>query len=85
VENSQAQLDEVRKQQQASEETAAAAKKDLETAQKELEKALPFEAQVKEKILLIGKLRHEGVVLNEHLTKALRFIKQQNPEDMVNR
>jgi hypothetical protein len=85
VENSQSQVDEIRKEQQASEEAAGAAKKDLEAARKELEKALPFEAQVKEKNLLIGKLRHEGVVLNEHLTKALRFIKQQNPEDMVNR
>lgn len=85
MENSQAQLDEIRKQRQASEEAAEAANQNLEAARKELEKALPFEAQVKEKTLLIGKLRHEGVVLNEHLTKALRFIKQQNPEDMVNR
>ena len=48
---------------------------------KELERTLPFEKEVKEKNLLIGKLRHEGVILNDHLTKALRFIKQKNPEE----
>jgi DNA repair exonuclease SbcCD ATPase subunit len=85
VETSQAQLEEVRKQHQASEETASTASQELERARKELERALPFEREVKEKNLLIGKLRHEGVILNDHLTKALRFIKQRNPEDMVDR
>jgi hypothetical protein len=46
---------------------------------------LPFEKEVKEKNLLIGKLRHEAVILNDHLTKALRFLKQRKPEDMVDR
>jgi hypothetical protein len=85
VESSEAQLEEVRKAQQVSDEIASAAKAGLEKAQKELERALPFEKEVKEKNLLIGKLRHEGVILNDHLTKALRFIKQRNPEDMVDR
>jgi hypothetical protein len=85
VESSEAQLEEVRKAQQVSDESASAAKAGLEKAQKELERALPFEKEVKEKNLLIGKLRHEGVILNDHLTKALRFIKQRNPEDMVDR
>jgi len=40
---------------------------------------------VKEKNLLIGKLRHEAVILNDHLTKALRFLKRGKPEDNVDR
>jgi hypothetical protein len=46
---------------------------------------LPFEKEVKEKNLLIGKLRHEAVTLNEHLTKALRILKKGRPEDNVDR
>jgi hypothetical protein len=40
---------------------------------------------VKEKNLLIGKLRHEAVTLNDHLTKALRILKKGKPEDNVDR
>lgn len=40
---------------------------------------------MKEKNLLIGKLRHEAVTLNEHLTKALRILKKGRPEDNVDR
>ncbi|KAE8147093.1 hypothetical protein BDV25DRAFT_40367 [Aspergillus avenaceus] len=51
----------------------------------ELERVRPFEKEVKEKNLLIGKLRHEAVTLNDHLTKALRFLKRGKPEDNVDR
>jgi len=34
---------------------------------------------------LIGKLRHEAIVLNDHLTKALRFLKKAKPEDNIDR
>jgi len=68
-----------------SEEVASTAQNELEATKKELERALPFEKEVKEKNLLIGKLRHEAVILNDHLTKALRFLKQRKPEDMVDR
>jgi hypothetical protein len=61
------------------------AKRTLETTQKELERALPFEKEVKEKNLLIGKLRHEAVTLNEHLTKALRMLRKGRPEENVDR
>lgn len=64
---------------------AADANVNLEATQNELQRALPFEKEVKEKNLLIGKLRHEAVTLNEHLTKALRFLKKGNPEDNVDR
>lgn len=41
-------------------------------------KLKPFEGELKEKNLLIGKLRHEAVILNEHLTKALKLIKKDS-------
>jgi chromosome segregation ATPase len=85
VEQAQTQTDELRKQLQTAEEAAASSKATLETTQKELERALPFEKEVKEKNLLIGKLRHEAVTLNEHLTKALRILKKGKPEDNVDR
>lgn len=65
--------------------TATTSKTALEIAQQELDRALPFEKEVKEKNLLIGKLRHEAVTLNEHLTKALRILKKGRPEDNVDR
>lgn len=85
VEQSESQLGELRKQLRSSEEEATFAKQELERTTKELERATPFEKEVREKNLLIGKLRHEAVILNDHLTKALRFLKQRKPEDMVDR
>lgn len=64
---------------------ASSANTDRESARNELERVLPFEREAKEKNLLIGKLRHEAVILNDHLTKALRFLKKGNPEDNVDR
>jgi len=85
VETYESQINELRKQVQAAESAANAAKATLESTQKDLERALPFEKEVKEKNLLIGKLRHEAVTLNEHLTKALRILKKGRPEDNVDR
>ncbi|KAF2149514.1 hypothetical protein K461DRAFT_296976 [Myriangium duriaei CBS 260.36] len=85
VESSQTQLDALRKQADEAAKKASEAAAQLETTQKELERALPFEKEVKEKNLLIGKLRHEAVILNDHLTKALRFLKRGKPEDNVDR
>lgn len=85
VESHQSELEQLRKQVRAAEEAAKAAESTVEKTQKELERALPFEKEVKEKNLLIGKLRHEAVTLNEHLTKALRILKKGRPEDNVDR
>lgn len=85
VEGSQAQLDALRSEAEASKAAATASAAELENTRKELERALPFEKEVKEKNLLIGKLRHEAVILNDHLTKALRFLKRGKPEDNVDR
>ena len=85
METYESQINDLRKQVQTAEEASKAAKASVEATQKELERALPFEKEVKEKNLLIGKLRHEAVTLNEHLTKALRILKKGRPEDNVDR
>ena len=85
VEQSQSQLEELRKQTKAAEDSAAELQKELTDTKKELERALPFEKEVKEKNLLLGKSRHECVILNEHLTRALRLLKRGKPEDNVDR
>jgi DNA repair exonuclease SbcCD ATPase subunit len=85
VETYESQIDELRKQVQAAESSSKSAQSKLESTLAELNRALPFEDQVREKNLLIGKLRHEAVTLNEHLTKALRILKKGRPEDNVDR
>jgi len=85
VESSQQEMQELRKQSEAAVLSLNEAHDKLEKTQQDLERALPFEKEVKEKNLLIGKLRHEAVILNDHLTKALRFLKKGKPEDNVDR
>ena len=85
MENSQSQLDALRAETDAAKTASTSSTADLEATRKELDRALPFEKEVKEKNLLIGKLRHEAVILNDHLTKALRFLKRGKPEDNVDR
>ena len=85
MENSQAQAGNLQKQLREVEGRADDATKSLESTKKELERALPFEKEVKEKNLLIGKLRHEAVILNDHLTKALRYLKKGKPEDTIDK
>lgn len=85
VESYEFQIADLRKQVSAAEESSKTALASVAATQKELERALPFEREVKEKNLLIGKLRHEAVTLNEHLTKALRILKKGRPEDNVDR
>jgi hypothetical protein len=42
--------------------------------QTEVDRLTLLEKEIKEKNLLIGKLRHEAIVLKDHLTKALKFL-----------
>ena len=85
VESSDAQLEELRQALHDADRKASEADTTLQAAQNELERVRPFEKEVKEKNLLIGKLRHEAVTLNDHLTKALRFLKKGKAEDNVDR
>ncbi|KAM0469826.1 hypothetical protein ACHAPX_010273 [Trichoderma viride] len=85
VETSEAQLQEQKKLVRESVAKATEAQEAKDELVKELERTSPFEKEVKEKNLLIGKLRHEAIVLNDHLTKALRYLKKTKPEDNVDR
>ncbi|KAI1633950.1 hypothetical protein F4809DRAFT_652243 [Biscogniauxia mediterranea] len=85
VETSEEQLQGLKKLVQEANSRASEAESAKETLQKELERTAPFEKEVKEKNLLIGKLRHEAIVLNDHLTKALRYLKKTKPEDSIDR
>lgn len=85
VESSQAEITKLKEDITRLQSAIEASRSELETTKGELERTLPFEKEVKEKNLLIGKLRHEAVILNDHLTKALRFLKKGKPEDNVDR
>lgn len=85
VESSQSEAKQLRNQLAEALKSSTSATEELDRVKGELERALPFEKEVKEKNLLIGKLRHEAVTLNEHLTKALHFLKKGKPEDNVDR
>ena len=85
VESNQAQVESLRKEIQELGKKASESEAALMANKAELERAAPFEKEVKEKNLLIGKLRHEAVILNDHLTKALRFLKKGKPEDNIDR
>jgi chromosome segregation ATPase len=85
VESYEEQLQALKKLVQESDTKALGAEESKAALQTELDRLVPFEKEVKEKNLLIGKLRHEAIVLNDHLTKALRFLKKAKPEDNVDR
>ncbi|TRX97513.1 hypothetical protein FHL15_001791 [Xylaria flabelliformis] len=85
VETSEEQLQALKKLVQEADTRASEAETARESLQKELERTAPFEKEVKEKNLLIGKLRHEAIVLNDHLTKALRYLKKTKPEESIDR
>ncbi|TWU75680.1 hypothetical protein ED733_007357 [Metarhizium rileyi] len=85
VETTESQLQAQKEAAQQAERRATEAEEAQEEMSKELERTAPFEKEVREKNLLIGKLRHEAIVLNDHLTKALRYLKKTKPEDNVDR
>lgn len=85
VETTEAQIQGLKKQVQEADARATEAEAAKQTLTQELERTAPYEKEVKEKNLLIGKLRHEAIVLNDHLTKALRYLKKTKPEDNVDR
>ncbi|KAL9084214.1 MAG: hypothetical protein Q9159_005337 [Coniocarpon cinnabarinum] len=85
VESAQAQVDSLRGQLSTAEASLKEARETLSTIQGQVDRVSPLEKEVKEKTLQIGKLRHEAVILNDHLTKALRFLKRAKPDDNVDR
>jgi chromosome segregation ATPase len=85
VESTEEQVQALKKLAQEADARAAEAESAKATLSKELERTAPFEKEVKEKNLLIGKLRHEAIVLNDHLTKALKYIKKTKPEETIDK
>ena len=85
VESTEAQLASQKKLAQDADRRAVEAESARQELSQEVERTAPFEKEVKEKNLLIGKLRHEAIVLNDHLRKALRYLKKTQPEDNVDR
>ncbi|GME95226.1 unnamed protein product [[Candida] boidinii] len=59
--------------------------KDLEEKEIRINKLNDLENELKQKQLTIGKLRHETIVLNEHLTKAMKLIKKGSETETVDR
>lgn len=85
VESTEEQIQGLKKIVHEADARATEAETTKESLTQELERTAPFEKEVREKNLLIGKLRHEAIVLNDHLTKALRYLKKTKPEDNVDR
>lgn len=67
-------------EQRAIDAQAKLASSETGAAQSEL-----LKKELKEKNLLVGKLRHEAVILNEHLTEALRRLRKDSTEYSVDR
>ncbi|TDL22744.1 hypothetical protein BD410DRAFT_821056 [Rickenella mellea] len=57
----------------------------LEESSTNTHRTAELEQEVKEKTLLINKLRHEGVILNEHLMEALRRLRRNATDNNVDR
>ncbi|PBP21694.1 hypothetical protein BUE80_DR007614 [Diplocarpon rosae] len=85
VESYEEQLQSLKKAVQNSDSRATDAEATKGALQAEVDRLLPFEKEIKEKNLLVGKLRHEAIILNDHLTKALRYLKKAKPEENVDR
>ncbi|PSK38945.1 hypothetical protein C7M61_002251 [Candidozyma pseudohaemuli] len=62
-------------------------KKELQLATTEASEVLTLKEEIHSKSIIIGKLRHEAIILNEHLTKSLGMLKQQlnNDDNTIDR
>ncbi|RIB24627.1 hypothetical protein C2G38_1906233, partial [Gigaspora rosea] len=66
-------------------ERALLAENQLTQIKEGIGRTTQYEKEIKEKNLLIGKLRHEAVILNEHLTEALRRMREESSENNVDK
>ncbi|KAG9304960.1 hypothetical protein G9A89_003129 [Geosiphon pyriformis] len=66
-------------------ERAILAESQLSQIKGEYSKTQQYEREIKEKNLLIGKLRHEAVILNEHLTEAMRRMREESSDHNVDK
>lgn len=59
------------------------AEQQARTYKEAAERCAVLEKDVKEKNMLVGKLRHEAVILNEHLTESLRRLRANTSDSSV--
>ncbi|KAI8344417.1 hypothetical protein BC941DRAFT_9703 [Chlamydoabsidia padenii] len=85
VEHIERQLEVAKKSWMEYQERARLAESSLEQYQHDVAKTPQYEREIKEKNLLIGKLRHEAIILNEHLVEAMRRLKEESNESNVDR
>ncbi|CAO3619789.1 unnamed protein product [Mucor fragilis] len=85
VEHIERQLAVAKKSWAEYEERAHIAEAALAKYQQDVGKTQKYEQDIKEKNLLIGKLRHEAIILNEHLVEAMRKLKEETSESNVDR
>ncbi|KAI8142466.1 hypothetical protein BJV82DRAFT_516630, partial [Fennellomyces sp. T-0311] len=85
VEHIQRQLDTAKKTSAEYQERAHIAETSLAQYQQDVAKTQRYEQEIKEKNLLIGKLRHEAIILNEHLIEAMRRLKEESNDSNVDR
>ncbi|KAJ7640888.1 hypothetical protein DFH06DRAFT_1000430 [Mycena polygramma] len=64
---------------------ALTAELQLEDSQTNTSRTHELEKEVKEKTLLIEKLRHEAIIINEHLMEALRRLRRNSTDTNVDR
>ncbi|KAF9134298.1 hypothetical protein BGW39_007466 [Mortierella sp. 14UC] len=62
---------------------ALAAEEQLQNLTLDVERAHQLEREVKEKNLTIGKLRHDAVIQQGHLTEAMRRLREENSQNTV--
>ncbi|CAI4036510.1 hypothetical protein SMKI_15G3570 [Saccharomyces mikatae IFO 1815] len=60
-------------------------KKQIEVMREDISMKEKYEEESKQHILQIGKLRHEAIILNEHLTKALTMLKKSSDSESVDK
>ncbi|CEP08638.1 hypothetical protein [Parasitella parasitica] len=85
VEHIERQLAVAKKSWAEYEERAHIAEAALAKYQQDVGKTEKYQQEIKEKNLLIGKLRHEAIILNEHLVEAMRKLKEETSESNVDR
>ncbi|OZJ03906.1 hypothetical protein BZG36_03283 [Bifiguratus adelaidae] len=83
VENLQNQLNATKASLYEYQARAKEAEAKVSEVGKDAAKVQQLEKEVKERTLLIGKLRHEAVILNEHLVEAMRRLKETSGENNV--
>ncbi|CDH58140.1 phosphoglycolate phosphatase [Lichtheimia corymbifera JMRC:FSU:9682] len=85
VEHIERQLEVAKKSLTEYQERARVAESALDQYQQDVAKTQKYEQEIKEKNLLIGKLRHEAIILNEHLIEAMRRLKEETSDSNVDR